>query len=40
MRDPADPVVRVRGLRMRYGTNDVLHGVEFEAYRGEVVCLL
>src|SRR5436190_706880 len=40
MRDPAIPAVRVRGLRMRYGTNDVLHGVEFEAYRGEVVCLL
>ena len=40
MRDPAVPVVRVRGLRMRYGTNDVLHGVEFEAHRGEVVCLL
>src|SRR3954462_1081210 len=40
MRDPAVPAVRVRGLRMRYGTNDVLHGVEFEAYRGEVVCLL
>ncbi|WIX84730.1 ABC transporter ATP-binding protein [Amycolatopsis sp. DG1A-15b] len=40
MRDPADPVVRVHGLRMRYGTSDVLHGVEFEAYRGEVVGLL
>src|SRR5690242_17226285 len=40
MRDPAVPVVRVRGLRMRYGANDVLHGVEFEAHRGEVVCLL
>ena len=40
MRDPAVPVVRVRGLRMRYGANDVLHGVGFEAYRGEVVCLL
>ncbi len=40
MRDPAVPVVRVRGLRMRYGANDVLHDVEFEAHRGEVVCLL
>ncbi|WP_372671070.1 ABC transporter ATP-binding protein [Amycolatopsis kentuckyensis] len=40
MRDPAVPVVRVRGLRMRYGANDVLHDVGFEAYRGEVVCLL
>jgi ABC-2 type transport system ATP-binding protein len=25
---------------MRYGTTDVLHGVELEAHRGEVVCLL
>src|SRR4051794_37111651 len=40
MRDPAAPVVNVRGLRMRYGANDVLHGVDFEAYRGEVVGLL
>src|SRR3954465_6977105 len=40
MRDPAVPVVRVHGLRMRYGTTDVLHGVELEAPRGEVVCLL
>ncbi|MEQ0564432.1 ABC transporter ATP-binding protein [Amycolatopsis sp. NEAU-NG30] len=40
MRDPAVPAVRVRGLRMRYGSSDVLHGVDFEAYRGEVVCLL
>src|SRR5436305_6794240 len=40
MRDPAEPVVRVRGLRMRYGSNDVLHGVDLEAYRGEVLCLL
>ncbi len=30
----------VSGLRMRYGSNDVLHGVDFQAERGEVVCLL
>jgi ABC-2 type transport system ATP-binding protein len=35
-----DAVVQVRGLRMRYGTHDVLDGVEFEVRRGEVVCLL
>ncbi|HKN54495.1 MAG TPA: ATP-binding cassette domain-containing protein, partial [Amycolatopsis sp.] len=40
MRDPDDVVVHVEGLRMRYGGNDVLHGVDFRAYRGEVVCLL
>src|SRR3712207_53408 len=34
------PVVRVRGLRMSYGTQDVLTGVDFDGHRGEVVCLL
>lgn len=33
-------MLRVEDLRMRYGTNDVLHGVDFKAYRGEVLCLL
>jgi ABC-2 type transport system ATP-binding protein len=36
----ADPVVRVRGLRMAYGTHEVLTGVEFDVHPGEVVCLL
>jgi ABC-2 type transport system ATP-binding protein len=35
----ADAVV-VEGLRMRYGTTDVLTGVDFVVHRGEVVCLL
>ena len=35
-----DPVISVRDLRMRYGTHDVLEGVEFEVGRGEVICLL
>jgi ABC-2 type transport system ATP-binding protein len=35
-----DSVVVVRGLRMRYGTNDVLNGVDFDVAAGEVVCLL
>ncbi|NUT91231.1 MAG: ABC transporter ATP-binding protein [Saccharothrix sp.] len=30
----------MRDLRMRYGTTDVLHGVDFTAERGEVVALL
>ncbi|AEF41075.1 ABC transporter ATP-binding protein [Hoyosella subflava] len=34
------PVLEVRDLRMRYGTVDVLDGVTFSAYRGEVVALL
>ncbi|MBA2316982.1 MAG: ABC transporter ATP-binding protein [Euzebyales bacterium] len=33
-------VVDVRGLRMRYGSKDVLTGVDFSVARGEVVCLL
>jgi ABC-2 type transport system ATP-binding protein len=34
------PAVEVRGLRMRYGTHDVLTGVDLDVRRGEVVCLL
>ena len=33
-------VVKVHNLRMRYGSNDVLDGVEFDIRRGEVVTLL
>jgi ABC-2 type transport system ATP-binding protein len=36
----ADPVVRVRGLRMTYGMHEVLTGVDFDVHPGEVVCLL
>jgi ABC-2 type transport system ATP-binding protein len=35
-----DVVIDVRGLRMRYGSVDVLKGVEFTACRGEVLALL
>ncbi len=35
-----DAVIRVRDLRMRYGTKDVLDGVDFDVRRGEVVTLL
>ncbi|GAB3458644.1 ABC transporter ATP-binding protein [Streptomonospora sediminis] len=34
------PVVEVSDLRMRYGTTDVLNGVDLHAYPGEVVALL
>ena len=38
---PADErVIDVRGLRMRYGSRDVLDGVTFTAHRGEVLVLL
>ncbi|MCT2590346.1 ABC transporter ATP-binding protein [Streptomyces sp. N2-109] len=33
-------VLDVEGLRMRYGTTDVLHGVTFGARQGEVLALL
>ena len=36
----ADTVADVRGLRMRYGSRDVLTGVDFTVHRGEVVTLL
>ncbi|WP_024801599.1 ABC transporter ATP-binding protein [Nocardia sp. BMG51109] len=35
-----DVVLDVRGLRMRYGTRDVLHDVTFQARAGEVLVLL
>ncbi|WP_374198125.1 ABC transporter ATP-binding protein [Micromonospora sp. PLK6-60] len=36
----SDVVLDVRDLRMRYGTVDVLHGVDLTARRGEVLALL
>ncbi len=34
------PVLRVRGLNAWYGESHVLHGMDFDVYRGEVVTLL
>lgn len=36
----APSVIEARGLRMRYGTLDVLDGVDLAVHRGEVVALL
>ena len=36
----SDVAAEVHGLRMRYGTTDVLHGIDFEIRTGEVVALL
>jgi ABC-2 type transport system ATP-binding protein len=36
----SDTVIDVRGLRMRYGSRDVLTGVDFAVRRGEVITLL
>ncbi|MEV6847244.1 ABC transporter ATP-binding protein [Actinoplanes sp. NPDC051411] len=39
--DPGDErVIDVHDLRMRYGTKDVLEGIDFTARRGEVLALL
>ena len=38
--ETGEPVIEVRGLRMRYGSVDVLKGVDFTARRGEVLALL
>jgi ABC-2 type transport system ATP-binding protein len=35
-----EPVVEVRDLRMRYGSNEVLRGVDLQLYQGEVVTVL
>jgi ABC-2 type transport system ATP-binding protein len=37
---PDGAVIRVEGLRMRYGTKDVLRGLDFTARPGEVLALL
>ncbi|GLW28932.1 multidrug ABC transporter ATP-binding protein [Actinoplanes regularis] len=36
----AEPVIEVRELRMRYGTKEVLDGIDFSARPGEVIALL
>ena len=35
-----ESIIEVRDLRMRYGSNDVLKGVDFTVRRGEVITLL
>ncbi len=35
-----DSIIDVRDLRMRYGTHDVLKGVDFTVHKGEVITLL
>ncbi|MEI6362979.1 MAG: amino acid ABC transporter ATP-binding protein [Actinomycetes bacterium] len=34
------PIVVIAGLRKRFGTFEVLQGIDFEIRRGEVVCIL
>jgi ABC-2 type transport system ATP-binding protein len=40
MEGTAGALIEVRGLRMRYGSRDVLAGVDFQVGRGEVITLL
>ncbi|MCC3763044.1 amino acid ABC transporter ATP-binding protein [Glycomyces sp. TRM65418] len=35
-----EPLVRIRGLRKRYGDNEVLRGIDLDLAEGEVVCLI
>ena len=33
-------IVRARGVRKRFGRNEVLKGIDFEAREGEVTCII
>ncbi|GFE24283.1 ABC transporter ATP-binding protein [Streptomyces nigrescens] len=37
---PRQPVIRVRDLRMSYGSAHVLHGIDLDIHRGEIFALL
>ncbi|HEY0259996.1 MAG TPA: amino acid ABC transporter ATP-binding protein [Lacisediminihabitans sp.] len=36
----AEPLVRLSRIRKRFGHNEVLHGIDLEVARGEVLCLI
>ena len=36
----AEPIVRISGLRKRYGTNEVLKGIDLSVTRGEVIAII
>jgi polar amino acid transport system ATP-binding protein len=36
----AGPIVRIEGLRKRFGTNEVLKGIDLEVARGEVIAIV
>ena len=39
-RDSADIAISVRDLRVRYGTREILHGVNFEVPAGETLVIM
>jgi ABC-2 type transport system ATP-binding protein len=36
----AEPVIRIRGLRKRYGNHEAVHGIDLEIRRGEIFAFL
>jgi polar amino acid transport system ATP-binding protein len=36
----AEPIVHIQGLRKRFGTNEVLKGIDFDVQPGEVVAII
>ncbi|MET7392824.1 amino acid ABC transporter ATP-binding protein [Dactylosporangium sp. NPDC005572] len=34
------PLVQLRGIRKRFGSHEVLHGVDLDVHAGEVLCLI
>ncbi|MGM9491014.1 amino acid ABC transporter ATP-binding protein [Ideonella sp. YS5] len=40
MDNNTDPIVDITGLRKRYGTNEVLKGIDLKVRRGEVICVI
>ena len=36
----ADVIMDVRNLKKNFGPNQILKGINFKAYRGEVVCII
>ena len=38
--ETAEPIVRIAGLRKRYGPNEVLKGIDLHVQRGEVIAII
>ena len=38
--DPAQPIVRIRGLRKSFGDHVVLNGIDFEVLQSQVVVVI
>ncbi len=39
-KDKTSPILSLRGIRKTYGKTEVLHGIDFDVFAGEVVALL